>query len=383
MEESDNRRGVVGSFDEWSPLEEVIVGTALGACVPEPDPWVRACVSSRNVPWLERFGGTPFPRDILEPAQHELDGLAETLRALGIAVRRPEPLDHCQLRSTPHFEGRGLYAAMPRDILSVLGGTLLEAPMAWRQRHFEHEAYRPLVERYAAAGATRLRAPQPLRRDDLYRSPGEEGSGPFVTTEREPCFDAAEIIRCGRDLFTQRSQVTNLAGIRWLRDHLPAGFRLHRLSFDDPNPMHMDSTLMPLRPGLMLVNPSRPCHQRDLLEQAGWRLVEAPPPALPTDWPLFLSSPWLSMNLLVIDPRRVVVEREERATIRQLRALGFETIELPFRHVYTLGGGFHCATCDVRRRRDPADDIARYRFPGCGEADDAVRAGRSADRPSA
>ena len=31
--------------------------------------------------------------------------------------------------------------------------------------------------------------------------------GRFVTTEFEPCFDAADFIRAGRDVFAQRSQV--------------------------------------------------------------------------------------------------------------------------------------------------------------------------------
>lgn len=31
--------------------------------------------------------------------------------------------------------------------------------------------------------------------------------GKFVTTEHEPCFDAADFMRAGKDLFVQRSQV--------------------------------------------------------------------------------------------------------------------------------------------------------------------------------
>ena len=31
--------------------------------------------------------------------------------------------------------------------------------------------------------------------------------GKFITTEYEPCFDAADFIRAGRDVFVQRSQV--------------------------------------------------------------------------------------------------------------------------------------------------------------------------------
>ena len=31
--------------------------------------------------------------------------------------------------------------------------------------------------------------------------------GKFVTTEFEPCFDAADFIRAGRDIFAQKSEV--------------------------------------------------------------------------------------------------------------------------------------------------------------------------------
>ncbi len=32
--------------------------------------------------------------------------------------------------------------------------------------------------------------------------------GKFVTTEHDICFDAADFMRCGTDIFVQRSQVT-------------------------------------------------------------------------------------------------------------------------------------------------------------------------------
>ena len=40
--------------------------------------------------------------------------------------------------------------------------------------------------------------------DDRHRLAGE---GRFVTTEFEPCFDAADFMRVGRNIFAQRSQV--------------------------------------------------------------------------------------------------------------------------------------------------------------------------------
>lgn len=61
-----------------------------------------------------------------------------------------------------------MYAAMPRDILMVVGDEIIEAPMAWRSRFFEYRAYRPLLKEYFKQGAKWTTAPKPLMSDDLY-----------------------------------------------------------------------------------------------------------------------------------------------------------------------------------------------------------------------
>ena len=61
-----------------------------------------------------------------------------------------------------------MYAAMPRDILIVVGDEIIEAPMAWRSRFFEYRAYRPLLKEYFKRGAKWTTAPKPLLSDDLY-----------------------------------------------------------------------------------------------------------------------------------------------------------------------------------------------------------------------
>ncbi len=75
----------------------------------------------------------------------------------------------------------------------------------------------------------------------------------FITTEFEPCFDAADFIRAGKDInFLQRSQVvklqlvkiilqclqiivqvTNYFGIEWVKRHLEGRYNVHILSFKD------------------------------------------------------------------------------------------------------------------------------------------------------
>jgi glycine amidinotransferase len=288
-----------------------------------------------------------------------LDEFCRVLEGEGVTVRRPDIIDFSGSYKTPDFEATGLYAAMPRDILTVIGNEIIEAPMAWRARFFEYRAYRSLMKEYLKRGAKWTTAPKPLMSDELYdfdypiETVGDRHElaeqGRFVTTEFEPCFDAADITRCGRDLFVQRSQVTNKLGITWLRNHLGERFRVHILKFRDPNPMHIDATFVPLRPGLVLTNPDRPCYQIDIFKKAGWDVVTAVQPTLPDNWPLYMSSKWLCMNILILDPKRVIVEKHEEPMHKFFKDLGFEVIPVAFRHVYTFGGSFHCVTCDIRR----------------------------------
>lgn len=107
-----------------------------------------------------------------------------------------------------------------------------------------------------------MTAPKPQMSDDLYNydwtKSNVEGVVNFVTTEFEPVFDAADFIRAGKDIFAQRSQVTNEFGIEWMSRQLP-GYRIHVMDFKDKNSMHIDGTFVPIAPGKLLVNPIRPC----------------------------------------------------------------------------------------------------------------------------
>ena len=56
------------------------------------------------------------------------------------------------------------------------------------------------------------------------------------------------------------------------------------------------------------------------------------------------------MNTLMLDPERVFVEESEIELMRLFEKEGITPIPMPFSTVNTFGGGFHCATLDVRRR---------------------------------
>ena len=115
--------------------------------------------------------------------------------------------------------------------------------------------------------------------------------------------------------------------------------------------IHIDETFTALKPGLIINNPNRrlPKEQRKIFEKNDWKIIDAAQPAHNKPPPLCFSSVWLSMNILVLDPKTVCVEKSEVYQAEQLSKLGMEVIEVDFRDVYPFGGGLHCSTTDVYR----------------------------------
>ena len=60
----------------------------------------------------------------------------------------------------------------------------------------------------------------------------------------------------------------------------------------------------------------------------GWKIVPAPKPVIPDTWPLWMSSKWLSMNTLMLDEKRVLVEKDEIPTQKMFEKLGIECIKV-------------------------------------------------------
>ena len=345
----------VNSWNEWDPLQEIIVGSARGTAdmgyEPALSPYFPPGGPGRA------FRGGPVHPSVVDNAERQLDAFAELLGRRGVTVRRPDPVDHAAPFRTPDWEAVGGHAsACPRDCLLVVGDEIIEAPMAQRARYFEFRAYRSLIMEYFRAGARWTAAPKPRLREELYdagasaEAPFDFAAGPLLN-ECEPVFDAACFARCGRDIFWRPDLVSNAAGAAWLQQHLGPDFRIHRMTFREATPTHIDTTLVPVRPGLVLINPERPCTDGalDLFTANGWRLVTAPPSVRTGGAPSRDVSNWISMNILMLDERTVVIEQAESPMMELMRSLGCEVIPCPFDRVYPFGGGFHCCTADIRR----------------------------------
>jgi len=347
---------VVNAFNEWDPLEEIVVGIVEDAVVPPWDVIMPAVVHERRLwDFYKLWGGTRWPVDVLKKAEKDLEGFVHILEAEGVTVRRPERFAWDRPIATPDWSlPSSCYALMPRDVLLVVGDEVIEAPMGWRSRSFEHLAYKSLCKEYFRRGAQWTSAPRPQLGDlsfDQDFVPMEEGEPQrFLPTEFEPLFDAADVIKCGKDLFVGRSSCCNRFGIEWLQRHLGAAFAVHEVEIYDTHPMHIDATFYPLAPGKLLVNPERVRSVPPMFARAGWDVLVCPEPEMPSTHPMYNCSRWIMMNMLMLDERRVIVSKGEDNFVRTLKQWGFEPIECPFWDFTTIGGGFHCASVDVRRR---------------------------------
>ncbi|MCY0939108.1 hypothetical protein OTB74_34060, partial [Streptomyces sp. H34-S4] len=141
---------IVNSWNEWDPLEEILIGRADGACFEPTESGYRPQL--RGTPSGQRFPTGPKSPDVTARANEELEGLAELLRTLGVTVRRPDAADFTAAVKTPFFEVANQYCCVcPRDVLITVGNQIIEATMSRRARFFEYLPYRSLVYRYWTA----------------------------------------------------------------------------------------------------------------------------------------------------------------------------------------------------------------------------------------
>ena len=358
----------VSSWNDFDPLKHAIVGRADHTCIPPDEPATEAKVPEDSD--MRGMWG-PRPLETVEKANIQLDKLASTLESLGVRVDRPTPIQWNQAVNTPDFSTATQFGCMPpRDVLLTIGKEILMAPMSFRCRFWEYIAYEPLMQRYFDEDPNFKweQAPRPRLTNESYKPGYFDGitidkrlertaALDFVTTEREPLFDAADICRMGTDLFCQHGLTTNRRGMEWLQRHFPE-HRVHAVNFPgDPYPIHIDATFVPLRPGLIINNPKRrlPEAQRKIFEANDWQIVDAAAPAHDKPPPLCYSSVWLSMNCLVVDHKTVIVEASEIKQCEQMDQLGMNIIPIDFRDAYPFGGGLHCATADVWREGNCQD----------------------------
>ena len=318
------------SNNGWDPLKSIIVGDASGARIPPLSRSMRNFMFANLefhqirelcAPWV-------YSTKVIDESQEDLEILADTLTKESITVYRPEKKNY------------GWMNYCPRDIFLVLDDIILETPNVMSIREYESLAYRHILNKLDGRW---LKAPVPQYLEESF-----DFSDLSVPTlmNAEIMFDAPNVVRMGKTLLYQISNSGNLKGLKWLQQSFPE-YRIHPAS--QYSGAHFDSTVVPLRPGLVLLNGLRCTENNYPLIFKNWdKIFFTDIVSTDTD-NNGISSNSIGLNLLSLNENTVIVDKNQKPLIKILKQHGINSIPLELRHARTLGGGFHCVTLDLHR----------------------------------
>lgn len=303
---------MIFSSNEWSPLKRIVVGTTTNAH------WPVKCKVFRNLENITAWKETSVPKGLVQKnvvaeSNEDLENLVLCLKGLNVTVERPTDLDF------QSFDG--VYNYCPRDRILIVGDKVIDSPMLYPTRKKEIEALSHVLD------------------NDIISSDDDEA-----------IFDAANVCRLGNDLLYLVSDSGNIAGARWLQKVLGSKYKVHILD-NIYSGVHIDSTISPIRDGLVVLNGDR-INDSNLPEIfKKWDKIyikgEDIIPQGFVDYPY--ASKYIALNFLTVNPNTVICDPEQLYLRNKLDEKGVETIGIKLRHSRTLGGGHHCVTLDLER----------------------------------
>jgi len=300
--------------NEWDPLEAVVVGTATHANWPTQDPVFAQ--EAQKTSWTETpVPSGPVPQWIIDETNRELDLLSETLLRYGATVYRPKTMNFVEVD--------GMYNYCPRDRFLLWEDTMVDVNMMYPCRNQEIKNY--------------------------YRLLAQAKSILTMPRNADMIMDAANVCRLGDTWLFLESPSGNRAAYDWLCNKFPQ-VNIELCNFYAG--VHIDSTIVPLREGLVMLNASRVTEANCPQALRDWEKIWITDDMIvPQDFYQYpYASKWIAMNMLSLDPETAIVDAAQTHLIGVLKQHGIDSVPLTLTHSRTMGGGFHCVTLDTRRR---------------------------------
>ena len=296
----------VDTRNEYSNLKSVIVGDIEGFGWPTDDDFFINMIDKSS--YHTKLTRGSIAEDVIDITRHQLDELCEILDKQGVSILRPTGLkDHWRLSA--------------RDVLLTIGTKIIQCPTPYVSRREEYIFYPSLQD------VIKLDYPEKI--DD-------------------PFFDAANICKFDDKLLYLVSSTANKAGAQLLQSVVGSSYEV--ITWEGVYAhAHIDSTLISLNKDTILLNGSR-CNENNLpifLKDYKKIYVDDIEALSFSEFPF--ASKWIGMNILSINDDTIIVDPFYKSLINLLESKGFKVLQTPFNHARTLGGGFHCITCDLER----------------------------------
>ena len=302
---------MISTRNEWDPLKSVVVGSAECANWPTEDPVFQQ--EAEKTTWKETpVPAGPVPDWIIEETEEDLAGLSDILTGLGVEVLRPDGFN---------FQAAGgMYNYCPRDRLLVWNNSVVDCAMMYPCRDQEILSLDCVIDQCS----------------DVRHMPRNQGL----------TLDAANICRLGDTWLYLQSPSGNEKARIWLEQQFPE-VTIETCNFYAG--VHIDSTIVPVREGLVLLNASRVTDENCPRIFDSWEKIWISDVVAQGFYQYPYASKWIAMNMLVVDPGTVIVDAAQIEIITMLETRGITAIPHTLRHCRTLGGGFHCVTLDLER----------------------------------
>lgn len=355
----------LNSHNEWDTLKEIIIGRPNArASLTFKKP-----VSKKVMEQAEQLACEAYPQKMIDEVDEDLEGLCDVIKDFGVKIYRPDTSDIHQVFTTPYFNASAESAFTPRDLYLVVGNTVIEAPSQDKHRYFEAQAYYDIMYQYFANGSSWIAGPKPKLKGDYPYLEDEQKS--IELSEDEILFEAATIVRMGKDILYLISRSGNRLGAKWLQNVLGNQYHVHTTN-QIYNDSHIDSTVLCLGQGLVLLNATRVNKNNCPPVFNKWekilfkKIMPYPHEILKFHQNVRLKiytkllklgfksnlniihSEWVGINLLSLDPETVVVDKIQTNLIKTLEKRGLTCIPISFRYSYLMGG-IHCCTLDTVR----------------------------------
>ena len=296
--------------NEYGELQSIILGSVKNGSWPINDQFFNKMIDAST------FHGTlikgPLPTDIIHQTEQQLNHLQDILQQRGVTVVRPDT-------NRPHC------AFSARDILLTIGNKIIVCPTPFSSRQHEAKLYEHLQILF-----------------------GEWVKVPMPNNINSPMFDAANICKFGDKLLFLESNTGNKAGAKLLQNIVGNAYEV--IVWEDVYAhAHIDSTIISLDQNTILLNGSRVTESNLPKFLKGYNKIFLDDIEEQVFHKFPYASKWIGMNILSIDPETVIVDPFYKKLVALLKQNHYNVIEAPLTHARTIGGGWHCMTCDLER----------------------------------
>jgi glycine amidinotransferase len=302
-------------YNEYGKLKQVILG--ISPEIRPPFDLPRPMRSGINKLTLLQylflgkiFRNRPIPGYVTAWYRRELDILSSTLIENDVKVLPLEAIKPLK------EEFPGLIQMFARDPVFIIGNRVIVGNLQMQMRKKEHRGYGAIIKQLEDNGYEIFKMPP---------NPGLFLEGGDVIVDQPYVYVGIN------------TYASNLEGLRWLQNVLKNEFEVIPVPLCNPAIQHLDCCMTIIGKNRGIIHRESIKNLPDHFKSFDFIEVDSE------------TRKQLGTNVLVIDPKSIIVQKRHHKLIDELNKRGYEVHALNFTMHARTHGAFRCATCPVDR----------------------------------